>query len=450
MDETNTNIDTTTPPYASGEPPSADLSALKLGLRSEAVQEIISRRPGFLEKWALWIFLLILILLFAGTWFIKYPDVVQTTATLTAANAPKEIVTRQDGKLEQLFVANDDTIAQGQMIAWIESTASHKDVILLSKMLDSGIVLLSHNGTENVSGLFNTGFQNLGELQTGYQQFITALQQFNDYLVNGYYYKRKQVLFEDQAFLQKMHQAMEQQKELTQQDLQLTQEAFDANSSLYKDKVISKQDLRDQKAKLLGKQMGLPQLESNLLTNENTQVAKQKEIDELEHTISQQKTIFQQALQTLKSLADDWKRKYIISAPVTGKVIFIVPLQQNQFIQTGKTIGYVNPPDSRYYAQVTLPQNNFGKIDTGERVQLRFDAYPYQEFGYVEGKLQYISKVPSDSGFLANIQLPKGLFTNYKKSIQYRSGLKSQALIITRDSRLLNRFYYNIVKSVHQ
>jgi hypothetical protein len=152
----------------------------------------------------------------------------------------------------------------------------------------------------------------------------------------------------------------------------------------------------------------------------------------------------------MNSLADDWMRKYVITAPVEGKVVFIVPLQEEQFLQSGKTIGYVDPPDSRYYAQVTLPQSNFGKIRMGQRVQLRFDAYPYQEFGYVEGRLSYISHVPSDSGFLANIELPKGLSTNYRKDIQYRSGLHSQALIITRDARLLQRFYYSIVKGTQR
>jgi HlyD family secretion protein len=426
------------------------LSAKYMVLRSDTVQEIITRKPGFTERWALLLFFLIIVLVVISTWFIKYPDVIQVNASLTAFNAPKEIAIRQDGKLVKLFVANDDSVIQGQTLAWMESTANHKEVTDLSFLLDKGIDYLSKNETENVSGLFTKGFKNLGELQSSYQQFVTAWQQFNDYLVNGYYYKRKKMLFDDYVYLQKMHQTLEQQKELSKQDIQLTQETFDANKSLYKDKIISKQDLRDQTSKLVGKQMSLPQLESSILTNENQQTAKQKEIDELEHTISQQKIIFQQALQTLKSLTDDWTKKYIIKAAVTGKVVFIIPLQENQFMQAGKTIGYIDPMDSKYYAQVTLPQTNFGKIKTGQQVQLRFDAYPYQEFGIVEGRLIYISKVPSDSGFLANIELPKGLLTNYQKSIQYRSGLKSQALIITKDARLAERFYYTIVKSVHQ
>jgi multidrug resistance efflux pump len=422
----------------------------KSSFRSENVQEIISHKPGFMEKWSLWIFLVILTFFFWGTWFVKYPDIVQTNAILTADNAPKEIISRQEGKIIQLFVSNETIVARGQMIAWIESIADHSQVIKLSQCLNSSIDLLGKNQTEKVSAIFRKEFQNLGELQPAYQTFIVAWQQFNDYLSNGYYFKRKKSLYEDELYLQKMHTTIEQQMDLVTKDLKLTQEAIDANNSLLKDKVISQQDMREMKSKLFGKQMTLPQLESSLLTNEIAQADKIKEINELEHTISQQKMIYQQASQTLKSLIDEWKRKYIISSPVDGKIAFIVPLQENQFLQSGKLIGYVNPPDSRYYAMVTLTQNNFGKIIPGQKVQMRFDAYPYQEFGYVEGKLDYISKVPSDSGFLATIELSKGLKTNYDINIQYRNGLKSQALIITKDTRLLDRFYYNVIKGIHR
>jgi HlyD family secretion protein len=378
---------------------------------------------------------------------ISYPDVIETNATLISANAPKELVTRQDGKLIKLFVVNDESVQQGQMIGWIESTANHPEVIALSDLLNKTDSLLETQRTEKVSGLFNHTFYNLGDLQVAYQQFITAWLQFNDYLVNGYYYKKKGSLDQDYAFLKKMHLSLDLQLALTQKDLKLANEAFEANDSLFRDSVISKQDLRDQGSRLIGKQMNLQQLASTILTNEGQQIGKQRDIDELEHTISQQKIIFHQALKTLKSLCDGWTQKYILKAPVAGKVFFLMPLQENQFLQAGKTIGFVDPPDSRYYAQVTLPQNNFGKIRLGQRVLLRLDAYPYQEFGSIEGRLAYVSKVPSDSGFLANIDLPNGLHTNYKKELQYRSGLKSQALIITRNSRLIQRLMYNITKA---
>ena len=415
--------------------------------RSDAVDEIISARPGFTSRWALAIFLILLLLLLACTWFITYPDIILTSAKLTATNAPTEIVPRQDGKLVKLWVKNEELVEKDQVIGWIESTADHQNVIALSSLLDKAIVLLSKNETEQVSYLFQDRFYKLGELQTAYQHFISSWQQFNDYLVNGYYYKRKKALIKEAAFLKNVNATLSQQKELTEQDIQLTQESFDSSHSLYSDKVISKEDLRQQKSRLVNRQLSLPQLTSEILSNENQQAGKEKEIDELEHNIGQQKIIFQEELQTIASLVNDWKVKYLIRAPARGKVAFLLPLQEDQFIQAGKVLGFVNPFDSHYYAQVTLPQGNLGKVAVGQRVQLRFEAYPYQEFGYVKGRLNYISRIPSDSGFLANIELPDGLFTNHHQEVQYRYGLRSQALIITRNTRLLQRFYFSIVRN---
>nr|WP_225321491.1 HlyD family secretion protein [Rhizosphaericola mali] len=95
-----------------------------------------------------------------------------------------------------------------------------------------------------------------------------------------------------------------------------------------------------------------------------------------------------------------------------------------------------------------LPQNNLGKADTGMEVQLRFDAYPYQEKGVVNGRLAYISRVISDSGYLGIVRLDNGLLTSQHQQLSYKDGLKADALIITKDMSLLNRLYYNVTKAM--
>ena len=418
-------------------------------IRSEEVQEMISRKPTFSERLALPIFLLILLTVLGGTWFIRYPDIFHAAAVLTAANAPKQIVIRQEGKLIRLFAHNGDFVYKGQMLAWMESTGDHKEIIALDKMIDSSYSLLLTKDYEKTSGLFKTRFHNLGELQPSYQQFVTAWQKFDDYLANGYYYRRRNNLLLSAEYLQKIHKTLENEMSLEKQAVQLSQETFDSSNSLFDYKIISAQDLRDQNSKLIDKRLSIPQIESSILSNESQQTDEQKDINELQHDLSQQELLFQQALQTLESSTKDWIFKYIIKSPSGGKISFTIPLQENQFFQMDKIIGYVDPPDSRYYAVVNLAQGNFGKIDVGQEVQLRFEAYPSEEFGFVSGKLSYISDVPSDSGFLANIDLPKGLLTNYGRSIQYKSGLKSQASIITKDQRLLERFYRMVLKDIH-
>jgi hypothetical protein len=103
-----------------------------------------------------------------------YPDIIKTNATLPAANAPKEILARIDGKIVKLFVKNDEDVSRDATIAWLESTASHKEVIALNHLLDSGISLLEKNKIREVSDLFLIPFENLGELQASYRQFVVA------------------------------------------------------------------------------------------------------------------------------------------------------------------------------------------------------------------------------------------------------------------------------------
>jgi HlyD family secretion protein len=416
-------------------------------LRSEMAQEIISNKPDFAEKWTLYIFCGILVAIFISTIFIKYPDTIGAPALLTSENAPKEIIPRHEGRLTKLIFHNNDKVKAGDILGWIESTADHQEVISLSAQIDTVVHNSLSGKTISISNAFNSRFDKLGEIQQGYQQFMTAWQNFNDYTSEGFFAKKKLILENDIKGIMEAHLALQQQKKLITQDITLSAESFKMYESLENEKVLTKEEFRAQKSRLINKQVVLPQLESSILSNESQLRDKQKEIEQLDHDFSQQQTVFNQALLSLKSTVDDWKKKYVLESPVNGIVNFVIPLQENQYLQAGKLLGYVNPNNSHFYAEANLTQVNLGKISTGMKVQLRFDAYPYEEFGFLEGTLQYVSKVPSDDGFLATISLNHGLLTNNNRLIPYKNGLKAQALIITKNIRLSDRLYYMIVKS---
>jgi HlyD family secretion protein len=140
--------------------------------------------------------------------------------------------------------------------------------------------------------------------------------------------------------------------------------------------------------------------------------------------------------------------KYLLIAPLDGKIAFATFLQENQQLQTNQVLCYINPENTSYYAEVFIPQPNFGKIKTGLIVLLKFPSYPFQESGSLNRVIDFISNISTDSGYLAKVILTQGLYTNYKKSIQVREGLNAHAEIITKDMRLLQRFYYTIFKQV--
>lgn len=408
-------------------------------LRSSEVAEIISNKPGLLIRWGITIFFMVLLLIVASTFFIHYPDVVQARARLTSINAPKEVKTKTEGKLIKLNAIEWRFVQGGQLLGFMESRANPYEVMMLSQTIDSAQVLMNNDQTEEIPKYFLQPYQHIGEVQQAYQAFMQQFILFKQYLATGYYLKKKAMLQADIIYLQRLHANLTEQKEMQQQDLGLARETFNANTTLKEQKVISPLDYRNEKSKYIGKAMTIPQVNSAIISNENSQHEKRKEILQLENEIAQQKGIFSQALNTIKAQLDDWKSKYLLIAPVDGKVAYAGFIQENQQLQNNQTICFINPENSNYYAEILIPQNNFGKVRQGQKVLLKLPSYPFQEYGAIEARLDFISNIATDSGYAAKAVLPYGLKTSYNKQIQYRDGLIAQGEIITADISLSDR-----------
>lgn len=241
---------------------------------------------------------------------------------------------------------------------------------------------------------------------------------------------------------------MLEEKQLQEQDLSLAQRTFDMNELLKKEKVISDLEYRNEQSKLINKKLSIPHINAAIISNNSEQSNKQREIIELDNTIAQQKLIFREVLNTFRSEVEDWKKKYLLTAPITGTISFAGFIQTNQELKSNEVICYIRPDNSAFYAEMFIPQENFGKVKNGQVVLLDFKAYPEVEYGNVKGKIEFISMIPSDSGYLAKVSLPQGLKTNYSKVLQYRNGLEAEGEIITKDLNLLQRLYFNLFKKL--
>ena len=420
------------------------------------IEEIISNKPPLIVRWGTVYFFFVLAGIGLVSWFIKYPDIVVARAKLNSVNAAKEVLTRTDGKLVKITVKENEQVQAGQVLGYMESIADARSVMAISNQVDSIIDLIGNNRTDEIVQFFPSNYPMLidsqrnspGELQAAYQTFMQSFITFRDFLSSGFYLRKKKMLQTDLQNIQKLYTILNTQKGLLEQDLSLSNETYNANKSLADDKVISSLDYRNEKSKLIAKQLSLPQINSSIVSNQSQQNEKRKEIADLENQIIVQKNTFVQSLQTIKSQVKAWEFKYLLKAPVSGSVSFTGFFQENQEMKLGQTLFYVQPGNISYFVEMLIPQYNFGKVKKGQQVLLKFQAYPYEQYGAVVGKIDYINSTPSDSGYLAKVILPAGLITNYKKPLQYRNGLFAQADIITQDMRLLERFYYNLVKQI--
>ena len=80
---------------------------------------------------------------------------------------------------------------------------------------------------------------------------------------------------------------------------------------------------------------------------------------------------------------------------------------------------------SALLGKALLPLQGSGKVHVGQRVHIRLNNYPDQEFGYVKGQVASISPAPTEEGmYIVEITLPDGMQTNYGKQLPVSRELK--------------------------
>jgi len=409
-------------------------------LLSDDVKEIINYRPHWFIRKGNFIFLSIISALLLLAYFIKYPDVIKASARLSAINAPKMLDSKTEGKLEKLVVKNGDNIQPGQMLAYIESTGDHEQVLKLKNWIVITEPIMDSIGFVVINTQPLPSLTSLGELQPAYQEFQNILNESLQILNGGYYQKKRNALNKDLQYLFRLKNNATSQKKILEQEQALQQKEYAAYEQLAKDKVIAPLELNQYKSKLLAKDQGLQQTESQITNSDLSSLNKRKEIMDLEKSIVDQQQKFRSALFTLKSKVEEWIRLYIIISPEAGRIEFVSFLQENQLVSNGQQLFFIQPLETSYYAEMKAGQTGFGKIKSGQKVLLRLEGYPSSEFGYIEGKISYISNLPNErDSFLTKVDLPGGLVTNYKRSILFRNNLSATAEVITDDRRLIDR-----------
>ncbi|WP_240543747.1 hypothetical protein [Spirosoma foliorum] len=110
----------------------------------------------------------------------------------------------------------------------------------------------------------------------------------------------------------------------------------------------------------------------------------------------------------------------------------------------------IAPPNFDYFGELRVPQRNAGIVQIGQEVLIKFAGYPYQEYGVVRGRITTFADMSlNNSVFLAKVTLLDGLKTTYGRRISYKTGLIALAKIITDDSRLLMKLFYQLRKGAN-
>jgi len=420
-------------------------------LRSEEVQEILTKVPHWMIRWGTVLIFTIIFMLFFVSWFIKYPDVVNTEIVITTHIPPEKIVSKSSGRIEAILVKNKAIVSKNTTLAIIENTANYKDVFLLKSIVDSYNINDSKKAFP-FSLLKNT---QLGEIESAFAVFQKYYQaeQLNENLHPFEVENRAQI--SEKIQIKERLDILQQQKVLNESELQLQKNEIARFETLFNKGIISAQEMEAKKLGYLQAQKSykglltsISQLRSSLI--DNTKLSQNLQISGTIEEVNLVRNMAQSFYQ-LKKVIKDWELAYTLKSAISGVVTFLQVWNENQTINVGDNVFSIIPDAKNgFVGKVKAPALNSGKIKIGQKVNIRLANFPDREFGVLRGKIQNISLVPDkDGNLLLDVELPNGLVTSYNKQIVFQQEMKGSAEIVTEDLRLIERILYQF-KSIFE
>jgi HlyD family secretion protein len=413
----------------------------KIEIRSEEYQEVLGATPNWILRSGITIILLVIIILLIGSWFFKYPDVLNSRVVILTENPPVQLKAYASGKLTHIFYSENQDVQQDSVVAVIENTANLNDIFLISIMLDTLSDIRYF--PENID-------LKLGELQQTWSGLVRIISSYRNFIEIDYYEQKNKSLTSQINYYNKYYSGLLNQVKIMDKENSLALVQFERDKSLYNDNVIAKIDFEkseqtylqqkrnyeSSKTSLINTQMQINQLKQQILEN-NIQKANELKTYEIQ---------IEEALQGFKSQLAKWKQSYLIISPIDGRVSFNKVWFENQSVSAGDLIVTIIPKNEmRIIGKADIPSTGVGKVKPGQTVNIKLDNYPYMEFGMIKAKIKNISLVPitTEQGifYTAEIELNDSILkTNYNKIIPFSQNMTGTAEIITDDLRLLERF----------
>lgn len=417
----------------------------KQEIQSPELQEVMTEIPGSFLKWGLFVFFGIVLILIAGSYFIKNPEIVTVPVVMTTQNPPVLLVAKTGGEIEKLLVIEGSSVLKDEIVSIIGNTCNYEDV----KELGSFLTGFNENSEwiDIVKELHPPTGLVLGDIQAYYSQFQKGWNQMKEYLEQGYIPAKLTLLDEQIGKKTEYNKELARQEKYLIEDLALTKSSFDRDSILFnKDSYsLSAKEYDKSRQVYIQKLYSVSAFKASLKNNESDFIRMQETRLDLrmqyEKEVKQLILNLEESLQLLRSSISMWEEKYVIKSPVDGRVTLSQFRNENQVIKAGENLATVIPNDpANIIVRAVIPISGFGKIETGQSVNIKLSGFPYMQYGVLKGRIYSVSQVPGEGGFSASIELTEGMTSTYQEKIRFIHQMDGTADIITKDIRLINKF----------
>ncbi len=477
-------------PFPSSPP---DMTEPSIEMWSSSVQSLLDDIPSALPHQLIVAGLIFCVSFGTWSWFGTVDEVGKAQGKLIPKGETYKIETIELGKVSQIAVKEGQEVKAGQLIVELDTELTEKEIDRLKNLLLTYKLELQQK-------------QGLGEnveIELKSQEAIAAAQQLaHKVAISSAMEKRQtilQLLVEQQnqiKIYQERQNQLEKLSPLAEQRLGQLQSAkvahqerlkrleplqkagaisqdfiFNAQQGLRETEQqitqISMQEVTDTRQQIFqagqalrelqgqlieenGKlaliQREIEQLQADLIGKQaegnSVQIKGQQSLQQLELEITQLQGKISETENLLLSEQTKLKHKYL-RAPVDGVILSLNPKNRGVVVQPGETLAEIAPEGAPLVVSAVLPNQEAGFIKPGMPVQVKIDAFPYQDYGVVSGQVTTISANSEKDEQLGEIyrvqiNLDKDYVNKNQQMITFKPGQTVNADILIRRRRILD------------
>jgi len=412
-------------------------------IRSEEVQEILSDIPGWILRWGISVLFGIVVAILILSWIIKYPDVVPAQIVITTEIPPEHLVAKSGGKID-LFVRESQIVKKDEVLAVIANPAKYQDILTLDRIIKNSYDIIYGENFDPFQLELKTNLD-LGAVQTAYGNYFDA--------VKGATRKKKFAAVAQQIASTRTNlSGLRSQRKILLRRLENAKKDIEVSKRIYRTDSLEltlgiKDSLtfyRDSKT-FIGSVQSLDNIQSQILQN-------QIDINRTENTLREQELNSEDDGENLRNRikvvysalevgVQNWKNQFLFIASNGGTVSLSTFWTDNQNINIGDELLVVIPENNEIIGRMKLPIAGSGKVEEGQKVNIKFENFPSNDYGMVVGRIESIALIPRENEYIVNVNIDQKMVSTYKKEIPFKQEMRGTGDIITEDKRLFERIF---------
>jgi len=241
-----------------------------------------------------------------------------------------------------------------------------------------------------------------------------------------------------------------EQKRLSMLKLELQKSRFKMQQSLHQAGHLPRLMLDQSQEAYLSAQQIAAQLRQQLLSLKQDRQFAEAQMEQLTIQFSLTTSQLQQARAELDQQLGEVQTAYssVLRASESG-VVTAVQVAVGQSVDASSSLLTIIPEGSHLIAELLLPTRSIGLVKTGDPARLRFDAFPYQQFGLVAATIIQIDRALLMPGsatpwplrepvYRVRAVLSQQTIGRAQQTYPLRSGMQVQADILLEKRRLLD------------